>query len=366
MAAWLADITDNARLRLERAESSTRRLADGVADEWKKASDSWRQRVERAVDALLEEPPAKNYSRETQAAAPVPRLPPRPAPTAETWRAEESARWVDEAKQQHWKFEDRPTPPVEVMPAIEAATSRLRRTLMLQAAKRREEAGEEEEDAEEAAETGGADRGEAASDLDASAPTPAPPPPAPAMRRALRADDLVYEDSFDEIETDRTAAAARQQAAAEARAAALERELEATRRRLDEAAEAAAAARRDAEAAAAASARAYTRPDPAAGSSSDANLCVVCLEDERTHILYPCGHRCLCGKCAARYEAHMRCDGTFDDGGEDADEDLKAGGKGKKSKRRTQASSSSRAPSISSHACPLCRKAVTGVIQVWE
>ena len=31
---------------------------------------------------------------------------------------------------------------------------------------------------------------------------------------------------------------------------------------------------------------------------SDASLCVVCDDRERTHAIYPCGHRCLCETCA--------------------------------------------------------------------
>lgn len=32
--------------------------------------------------------------------------------------------------------------------------------------------------------------------------------------------------------------------------------------------------------------------------ASDQKLCVVCLEHSSTHVLVPCGHQCLCQKCA--------------------------------------------------------------------
>ena len=42
-------------------------------------------------------------------------------------------------------------------------------------------------------------------------------------------------------------------------------------------------------------------PSPAAtaaAAETDLSICVVCLADERTHILIPCGHMCLCEGCA--------------------------------------------------------------------
>ena len=128
------------------------------------------------------------------------------------------------------------------------------------------------------------------------------------------------------------------------------------------------------------------RPEPKAADSS---LCVVCLEEERTHVLIPCGHKCLCTRCAQRYEAHMRFDQSYDDGAALSDDDsdggdLKCGkstkpgrapstaegsGKGKargKTAAASSSTSSSRAPPRGQHACPLCRKAVTAVHLVWE
>lgn len=355
-AGWLDSLGEVARMRLERAESSTRRIADGVADEWKKA----RQRLERAVDALREEDPDVSSREEVKSPPPPLPLP----PTAGTWRAEESARWLEEAKKRPPCDVERPSPVAEARPAIEAATSRLRRTLMLQAAKRREEEEGEDDGMEGPDAATGSDGATDAVDAPPDCDAPAPPFGAPRARLGVRADELVYEDRWDEIETERTASAARQQAAAEARARELERELVATRRRLEEAAEAAAEARREATAA---SARAYRRPDPAAADVDEANLCVVCLEGERTHILIPCGHRCLCMSCAGRYEAHMQYDGSMRGVGEEEGE-LKKGRLGKKSKAFgfVAGVSSSLEPPKSSHACPLCRKAVTGVHLVWE
>ena len=36
----------------------------------------------------------------------------------------------------------------------------------------------------------------------------------------------------------------------------------------------------------------------------DDALCVVCLANEKTHALVPCGHQCLCGDCAATLMGH--------------------------------------------------------------
>lgn len=39
------------------------------------------------------------------------------------------------------------------------------------------------------------------------------------------------------------------------------------------------------------------------------SLCVVCMERSVTHILYPCGHSCLCETCATNHlsELENRC-----------------------------------------------------------
>lgn len=41
---------------------------------------------------------------------------------------------------------------------------------------------------------------------------------------------------------------------------------------------------------------------PASPASIDEGLCVVCMAEERTHLLVPCGHKCLCEACATMRE----------------------------------------------------------------
>ena len=44
------------------------------------------------------------------------------------------------------------------------------------------------------------------------------------------------------------------------------------------------------------------RAATAAASEADRSICVVCLVGERTHILIPCGHMCLCEECATELQ----------------------------------------------------------------
>ena len=60
-----------------------------------------------------------------------------------------------------------------------------------------------------------------------------------------------------------------------------------------------------------------------AGADGGSDSCVVCFDGAKTHVLIPCGHRCLCARCAKRYDA---------------------GGS----------------------ACPVCRQAVKHVQRVWD
>ena len=41
-----------------------------------------------------------------------------------------------------------------------------------------------------------------------------------------------------------------------------------------------------------------SRSVPRRSASAEDNLCVVCLAEDRTHAVIPCGHRCLCTQCA--------------------------------------------------------------------
>ena len=45
--------------------------------------------------------------------------------------------------------------------------------------------------------------------------------------------------------------------------------------------------------------------EEATGSAQlgDDNSCVVCLDGEKTHILVPCGHQCVCAPCGERLAA---------------------------------------------------------------
>ena len=48
---------------------------------------------------------------------------------------------------------------------------------------------------------------------------------------------------------------------------------------------------------------ALSKPPP----PSDDHLCVVCMEQPRTHLVFPCGHKCLCKGCTTRTEGHAVC-----------------------------------------------------------
>ena len=40
--------------------------------------------------------------------------------------------------------------------------------------------------------------------------------------------------------------------------------------------------------------------DQAAEQDPDRESCVVCLDEDKSHILIPCGHQCVCGPCGER------------------------------------------------------------------
>ena len=303
-----------------------------IVDDMREASEEWSRRLSLPMHMFRAEPAKEEVPHQNSAEA---------APTAGRWRAEESARWLDETER--WRFtgespapEPRAAAAEEVTMAVEAATSRLRRSLLLQEARRRE--------AEAETELGDDEEGTAMAADETKLPAAAAPG-----------------HSTDGAAS--VAAAARHAAAADARAAALEVELAATRRRVEETLVEIAAAEQLAQAAA--SAQASTRP---AQHDETQNMCVVCLEHERTHVLVPCGHRCLCGRCAARYETHLRFDSAVEcDNTKDTDDTLKGkkpawtGGGG-----RAQPTSRRSLTDGGQHSCPLCRKAVTGVHLVWE
>ena len=43
------------------------------------------------------------------------------------------------------------------------------------------------------------------------------------------------------------------------------------------------------------------------GGEDDSGRCVICLDAERTHLIAPCGHRCLCEKCSELVDAGEAC-----------------------------------------------------------
>ena len=73
---------------------------------------------------------------------------------------------------------------------------------------------------------------------------------------------------------------------------------------------------------------------PASPEVDDATLCVVCMDAPKTHLLLPCGHKCLCAGCAPDYAE-----------GEDGDGWQRVG---------------------SRPTCPMCRQPARMVTRVWE
>jgi hypothetical protein len=49
----------------------------------------------------------------------------------------------------------------------------------------------------------------------------------------------------------------------------------------------------------------------------DEDLCAICMESEKTHIVIPCGHQCLCGPCSEAVTdkqcpvCRQECSGVF-------------------------------------------------------
>lgn len=50
-----------------------------------------------------------------------------------------------------------------------------------------------------------------------------------------------------------------------------------------------------------------SKSDSAGGSGDDSGLCVVCLSEPQTHIVVPCGHKCLCETCAQAVQKMGKC-----------------------------------------------------------
>jgi hypothetical protein len=49
----------------------------------------------------------------------------------------------------------------------------------------------------------------------------------------------------------------------------------------------------------------------------DEDLCAICMESEKTHIVIPCGHQCICGPCSEAVTdkqcpvCRQECSGVF-------------------------------------------------------
>ena len=443
MVATLATrLLATAKTNLALARSSLQQATDEFTQRWDATAtaaapipeDSWDRTQESTHNPAKGQSPAHQDS-----------------PSGGRWRAEESARWLEEEERFRKATAEREaaatavplaSAPAEALPGkpgkpgkvILPATSRLRRSLLLQQAAQRGEDSADEDDAavtdvsdapisiaDSAAvtSTGRTNPSAAGASSDAAGATPRRPPPATAARSTRSPDDwnVVYVEHADaevidpaELEASHTAARGRQgrpaqsqgtaapappppaaanSAAAEARAAALEEELATTQRHLQSARDdAAAAAKREADARQQASASRAPVPRPCAKEADDAALCVVCLEGARTHVLVPCGHRCLCEGCAGRYEAHMRMDASWqqDTGpggggcgskGSACCEGQGAAGKGAEAgpaataavawRKGSGHTASHPAPRAQSgHTCPLCRMEVTSVVRLWE
>ncbi len=48
-----------------------------------------------------------------------------------------------------------------------------------------------------------------------------------------------------------------------------------------------------------ATAPAAAAPTDDTEDEDDSKICVVCMDEDRTHAYVPCGHFCVCGTCAA-------------------------------------------------------------------
>ena len=87
------------------------------------------------------------------------------------------------------------------------------------------------------------------------------------------------------------------------------------------------------------------------------------MDGERTHVIVPCGHRCLCWRCAEQYRGFREIP---------AGDDGSGGGAGKGGKAAKGGVSSAPPPPppagrrTAPQTCPLCRKEVAGVHQVFE
>ena len=146
-------------------------------------------------------------------------------------------------------------------------------------------------------------------------------------------------------------------------------------------------------------------PTSPARNPDVARMCVVCLDNPRTHALLPCGHRVLCAMCALQYEefaAQQRARHTTVEGGCGNDVSVyplsshrtQRVGKGMPAAEMYAKATTARQPggkcpsqhanacnacsnaggvdfpphnyTDTVHTCPLCRREVTGVLHVWD